>query len=150
MNEKHYINNDQFTDILINYYNDPDSKTGKKYYEQIGKIFLLLANKIINGGNFRNYPEPLKEEMINDAVYLMIKKLNKYDHEKYSNPFSYFTTVTLNVIYQHIKKEKKRIERNVRLDTIEINGLEYLVADSPFKDKLEFGKVKTSSKHKKE
>jgi hypothetical protein len=138
----HYINNKQFTALLVEYHNDPDSFEGKRAYEKIGKLFLTLANKIANGGSWRYYSDDIKEEMINDAIYTMIKNLQKYDHEKFNNPFSYFTTVTINIFRQHMNKLHIRLERNVRLDMMAENGLEYLIVDDVFGDKFARGELK--------
>ena len=80
--KNHYINNKAFTELLIVYHNNPEVYEGKKAYEKIGKIFLTLANKIASGGSWRYYSDDIREEMINDAIFTMIKNLQKYDHEK--------------------------------------------------------------------
>jgi hypothetical protein len=143
-----YINNKEFRTILIEYINDPDSAQGKKQYEKVGKIFLLLANKLISGGSFRQYPKELKEEMVNDAVYTMIKNLRKYDHEKYDNPFSYFTSVVVNIYRQHMNKNKLNLNRHIRLEAIKDNGLEYLICENKFYDKMTHGKISTTNPKK--
>jgi hypothetical protein len=140
-----YINNKEFRDIMIEYHNDPDSRAGSKLYEKIGAIVLLLANKIISSGSFRNYPQELKEEMVSDAAYTMIKNLHKYDHEKYDNPFSYFTTVVRNIFFQHMNKNKTNLDRHVRLESLSGNGLEFLIVDNKFHDKMHHGKVTTTT-----
>ena len=138
----HYINNKSFTKLLVDYHNDPDSLEGRRSYEKVGKLFLMLANKIANGGSWRYYSDDIKEEMINDAIFTMIKNLDQYDHEKYNNPFSYFTTVTINIFRQHMNKLHIRLDRNVRLDMMADNGLEYLIVDPVFGDKFIRGEVK--------
>ena len=140
-----YINNKEFRVILIDYFNDPDSVMGKRRYEQIGKIFLLLTNKLVNSGSFRKYPKELKEEMVNDALFTLTKNLRQYDHEKYDNPFSYFTSVVLNIYRQHMNKNKLSLDRHVRLDSLNTNGLEYLIVDNKFHDKMTHGKVTTNT-----
>ena len=138
----HYINNKSFTKLLVTYHNDPESFEGKRAYEKIGKVFMLLADKIANGGSWRYYTPDIKEEMINDALYTMIKNLNQYDHEKFNNPFSYFTTVTINIFRQHMNKLHLRMERNVRLDMMQENGLEFMIIDNTFGDKFSRGEVR--------
>jgi DNA-directed RNA polymerase specialized sigma24 family protein len=141
MAKKHYVNNKDFIEILVEYHNAPNSRPGQKAYQKIGKIFLILADRIANGGSFRGYSSEIKEEMVNDAVFTMIRKLDKYDHEKYDNPFSYFTSVTINVFRQHMNKLHLRMERNVRFDMIHENGLEYIVLGNKFDDKFARGEV---------
>jgi len=132
---KHYITNKEFTKLLVAYNNDPESKTGKKAYEQIGKVLILLANKIASGGSWRGYTDEIKEEMKAEAIFTMIKNLSKYDHEKYSNPFSYFTTITLNVFYQHMNKLHITMDRYVSFNSLSAAGMEYLIIDDKFGEK---------------
>jgi hypothetical protein len=139
--KQHYINNKDFTELLIAYHNGPETKQGIRAHNKIGKVFLLLADKIANGGSWRGYSPDIKEEMINDAVYTMIKNLNKYDHEKFDNPFSYFTSVTINIYRQSINKMKLNMDRNVRFDFLSANGLEYLIVDDSFGGKINHSQV---------
>ena len=145
-NKNHYVNNAMFTQLLIDYYNDPDSRLGKKRYEQIGNIFLMLANRVASAANFSGYTSDIKEEMVQNAIFTMIKNLDKYDHDKYDNPFSYFTTIAINAFKRQLKISKKELSRNMRLSMIEENGLEYLIKDMPYADLLNTNQVKTNSK----
>jgi len=145
-NKKHYINNEDFTNLLIAYNNDPDSKEGRKTYEQIGKLLLTLANKIASGPSFASYTPNIKEEMIQDAIFTMIKHLHKYDYEKYSNPFGYFTTIVMNVFKHHLTKMKLNMERYTRLELLEENGMEYLIVNLPHSELLNKNQVKTNQK----
>jgi hypothetical protein len=146
-NEKqHYVNNKTFTNILVTYYNAPDSPEGQVAYEQIGKIFLLLVNKIASSSNWRGYDQFIKDEMKQDALFMMITKLSKYDHEKYDNPFSYFSSVVINVFRQHMNKLKRSMQRNVRFEGLQENGMEYLIVDSKFGNMITRGQVNTKTK----
>ncbi len=142
----HYINNKEFTELLIAYNNDPDSPEGKKYYEQIGALLLMLANKVAASTSFASYTANINEEMIQDAIYTMIKNLHKYDYEKFNNPFSYFTSIVINVFKHHLSKLKINMERFIRLESIEENGMEYMITDMPYGHLLNRNQVKTNQK----
>lgn len=146
MGKNYYTNNKEFTELLVAYYNDPDSEDGKKRYEQIGAILILLANRVASASNFAGYTSDIKEEMIQDAIYTMIKNLHKYDYEKYNNPFSYFTTMAINVFRHKLNKFKVDLSRNTKLSTLEENGLEYLIADMPYGDLINKNQIKTRTK----
>ena len=75
MSKRHYINNKEFTELLIAYNNDPDSKRGRKIYENIGSLLLMLANKVASGPSFNSYTPNIKEEMVQDAIFTMIKMM---------------------------------------------------------------------------
>jgi DNA-directed RNA polymerase specialized sigma24 family protein len=144
--KNHYINNKEFTELLIAYNNDPDSKVGRQYYEQIGVLLLMLANKVASSPSFTSYTPNIKEEMVQDAIYTMIKNLHKYDYKKYNNPFSYFTSIVINVFKHHLSKMKISMERFVRLETIETNGLEYMISDMPYSHLMNKSQVRTNQK----
>jgi hypothetical protein len=137
----HFVDNKTFINLLVIYNNNPDSLEGKKAYEKIGKILILIANKLSQSGSFRQYSPDIKEEMIQDSIYMMIKNLKHYNHEAFSNPFSFFTTIAFNIFRQHLNKLKVKMERYVRLESIQDNGLEYMVKDLKFSDKIHYGKV---------
>lgn len=139
----HYVKNAEFLELLILYSNEPNSREGKKAYEKIGAIVMSIAYKLAESGSFRQYTPDIKEEMIQDAIYAMIKAVPLFDHKKFSNPFSYFTGCSFNIFRQHLNKLKIKMERYVRLEGLEDNGMEYLIKDSKFASKLNTGKVIT-------
>lgn len=78
----------------------------------ISKKFIKLANKLSNKPNFRGYS--YKDEMILDGIEAAVRKIHKFDPEKYDNPFAYFTTIISNEFVQRIKKENKELMRKKR------------------------------------
>ena len=98
-----YVNNKEFH-ILLKKYRQTKSK---KTYEQIGKIFLLIAKNLLNKSNFINYTLDRKDEMISDAVYYMCRYVDKFDVER-KNPFAYFTMIARNAFLQSINDYSKK------------------------------------------
>jgi len=97
---KFYIQPKEFDDEIIKYYN-----TGVMS-DELALMVEKIANKLSFSPNFINYS--YKDDMIGDAVVKMMKALigKKYQHDKGSNPFSYFTRIAFNSFICRIKKEK--------------------------------------------
>jgi len=97
-----YVDNEIFGQLLVKYKHDKNPND----YNEIGKIFLLIARNLLNKAYFINYSEDRKDEMISDAVYFMCKYINSFDvNKKY--PFSYFTQVAKNAFLQYINERNK-------------------------------------------
>ena len=74
----------------------------------IGKCFLDIAEHLSTRPNFSNYM--YRQVMVMDAVENCVVYCNRFDPEKSSNPFSYFTQVCWYAFIRRIGKEKKQIE----------------------------------------
>lgn len=98
-----YVNNKEFHRYLLDYKNTGNRKS----YNEIGKIFLLIAQRLLNKSCFINYSDDRKEEMIGNAVLRMCKNINGFDLEK-RDPFAFFTTVATNEVYQFINNQNER------------------------------------------
>jgi len=98
-----YVNNKEFHSLLKEY----RLTKSKKTYEQIGKIFLLIARNLLNKSNFINYTQDRKDEMVSDAVYYMCRYVDKFDVER-KNPFAYFTMIARNAFLQSINDYSKK------------------------------------------
>lgn len=71
----------------------------------IGECIFHIANRLARRPNFSGYS--FKEDMIMDGVENCLKYVEKFDPEKSSNPFAYFTQVIWFAFLQRIAKEKK-------------------------------------------
>jgi hypothetical protein len=98
--EKFYVDPKQFDDEIVVYYD-----TGNMSNE-LALMVSKIAHKLSYAPNFINYT--FREEMVGDGVIRMFKALmsKKYDREKGTNPFSYFTRIAFNAFRNRIKKEK--------------------------------------------
>jgi hypothetical protein len=99
--KKFYIVPKEFDIAIMEYYNS--GVLTNELAEMVDKI----AQKLSFAPNFINYS--FKSEMIGDAIVKMMKALigKKYQHNKGSNPFSYFTRIAFNAFRNRIKMEKK-------------------------------------------
>lgn len=98
-----YVDNKMFHHLLVEY----KETQSRKAYNEIGKIFLMIAQRFLNKANFINYSDDRKEEMVSNAVLRMCKKIDSFDTMK-KDPFSFFTEVTKNEILQFINDQNKR------------------------------------------
>ena len=120
--KKGYINNAEFYSLLKEYLSkDKESKQSKKSIKilnEIGNKVLLIAQMVAMRPNFVNYDNNLKGDMVSDAVYAMVKYIDRYNVEQ-TNPFAFFSQFAFNAFIQNINKFKKLRSRYVSLDYIE-------------------------------
>ena len=98
--EKFYVEPKKFDEEIMKYYDS--GKMSNELAEMVSKI----SHKLSYAPNFINYS--YREEMVGDGVIRMMKALiaKKYNREKGTNPFSYFTRIAFNAFRNRIKKEK--------------------------------------------
>lgn len=74
----------------------------------LGECILKIANNLANKGNFNGYS--FKDEMICDGIENCIKYFDKFNPEKSSNPFSYYTQIIYFAYLRRIAKEKQQYQ----------------------------------------
>jgi PDZ domain-containing secreted protein len=109
---KNYINNRDFHNALMNFYqkceeNTLINKSQPNVPNYIGECILHIANNLSRKSFFFQYT--FKEEMIYDAVEKMVEavRYSKFDPSLSENPFAYFSQISWNSFLQRIEKEKK-------------------------------------------
>jgi len=112
-----YVNNKKFQEHLINFFETNDYNIKEK----LGKIFLIIAERILNKPCFINYTKDRKDDMISDATFFMVKYIDRYDPSR-GNPFAFFSQIAFNAFRQNINKAKKRTEIFVPLSYIDNIG----------------------------
>jgi hypothetical protein len=97
---KFYVEPKEFDQEIMNYYD-----TGKMS-DRLADMVSKISHKLSYAPNFINYS--YREEMVGDGVIRMMKALiaKKYNRDKGTNPFSYFTRIAFNAFRNRIKKEK--------------------------------------------
>lgn len=97
-----YVDKAIFHDLLMSY----KLRKSRKVYNQIGRIFIEIAQRFSRYPRFINYSSDLKAEMESSSLYVMCKYMDNYDPKK-GDPFSYFTMFCYNcclqVVYQFYK-----------------------------------------------
>ena len=107
---KHYVNNKDFLEAIIAYKNSCDAARarGKQIPvipDYIGQCIWHIANRLSSRPNFSGYA--FREDMVMDGIENCLKYIEKFNPEKSSNPFAYFTQVIWFAFLQRIAKEKK-------------------------------------------
>lgn len=97
---KFYVEPKKFDEEIMKYYDS--GKMSNELADMVSKI----SHKLSYAPNFINYS--YREEMVGDGVIRMMKALiaKKYNRDKGTNPFSYFTRIAFNAFRNRIKKEK--------------------------------------------
>lgn len=130
--EKFYVDPKKFDDEIVKYYET--DIISNELAEMISKI----SNKLSFAGNFAGYT--YREEMVGDGIVRMFKALmsKKYNREKGTNPFSYFTRIAFNAFRNRIKKEKTIHDAHERYQQ------EYIIMTEGFANLLKNNQTKIS------
>ena len=111
-NPKHYVNNADFLQALIEYrLKVKEAKEANKEKPRltnyIGECFLKIADHLSRKPNFISYS--FREEMISDGIENCIQYVDNFDPDKSKNPFAYFTQIIYFAFLRRIMKEKKQL-----------------------------------------
>ena len=110
---EHYVNNKEFLAALIAYLEDREIARIKELPKPvipryIGECFLKIATHLSFKPNFVNYM--FKDDMISDGIENCVQYIDRFDPEKSSNPFAYFTQIIHYAFLRRIQKEKRQLE----------------------------------------
>lgn len=114
--KNHYFTKDH-ENAIIEYNNTQDvSKRTQLYVQFIQPAFSEMVEKIIYTYKFTNLPniDPLKEEC---KVWLTTV-LDKYNPDKGSKAFSYFSVITKHWFIHRIKKNSSRSKKEISYDDV--------------------------------
>jgi hypothetical protein len=111
-NSKHYVNNADFLESLIDYHKRCEVARNKNLNEPpipnyIGECFLKISEHLSRKPNFISYS--FREEMISDGIENCIMYFRNFDPSKSKNPFAYFTQIIYYAFLRRIAKEKKQL-----------------------------------------
>ena len=109
---KHYVNNEDFLNVLIQYKLSCDAAKNQNKDDPIvpnyiGECFLKIAEHLSRKPNFISYS--FREEMICDGIENCIMYFRNFDPTKSNNPFAYFTQIIYYAFLRRIQKEKKQM-----------------------------------------
>lgn len=105
---------------IVDFSSTDDLKIREKLYvEKIQPVFSQMVDKIVFTYRFTSLPD-IDDLRMECKVYLATI-LTKFDPSKGSKAFSYFSVITKNWFIHKVKKNKKKIEREVPLDVAEID-----------------------------
>ena len=109
---KHYINNADFLQALVDYKSacleaKSNGKPEPKIPNYIGECWMKIAEGLSHKPNFINYT--YRDEMISDGIENCLMYFNNFDPTKSKNPFAYFTQIIYYAFLRRIQKEKKQL-----------------------------------------
>jgi hypothetical protein len=114
--ERFYVTNAKLLEQLTAWRDsEPDKDGVKRIPEELGKMIIMIATKITNHSNFKNYPFDMKQDMVSTACYKCIQAVYNYNFE-YKNPFAYFTMTSYNACLTVCSKHYKRL--NLKKDYV--------------------------------
>ena len=113
--------NNYFTKIheqaIIDYAKSDDKKVKTQLYiEFIQPAFDEMVEKIVYTYKFTNLPNI--EELKDECKIWLTTILDKYDVNKKSKAFSYFSVITKNWFIAKVKKNSKALQREVSYETL--------------------------------
>ena len=102
---------------IINYASTQDKAIRTELYITfIGPAFDELVDKIVYTYKFNNLPNI--DYLKDDCKLWLITILDKYDPERKSKAFSYFSVITKNWFIHKVKQNSKRLKRDVQYEDI--------------------------------
>lgn len=100
----HYVSREDFYNALVERKKQIADGLNPPITNYIGECLLKIANGLAAKWNFRDYT--YKEEMVSDGVIHCLRYVDKFDPQKSTNPFSYFTQAMYYMFVNRIRAEK--------------------------------------------
>lgn len=105
---------------IIDFSSTDDLKIREKLYvEKIQPVFSQMVDKIVFTYRFTSLPDI--DDLRTECKVYLATILTKFDPSKGSKAFSYFSVITKNWFIHKVKKNKKKIEREVPFEIAEID-----------------------------
>ena len=107
----HYVNNKEFLAAIVERQDkikemEASGDEPPRITNYLGECILKIANHLSYRPNFINYT--YREEMISDGIENCLQYIDKFNPEKSTNPFAYFTQIIYYAFVRRIQKEKKQ------------------------------------------
>ena len=110
---RYYCTSAQLHDELVKWKNSAKNVEDRVISDEFGKMLIMIADKMLNRSEFRNYPKELKEDAKGFFFVKAIKGLKNYNFD-FSNAFAYFSTCAWNAYVTVITRHYK--QQNIRRD----------------------------------
>lgn len=109
--KKNYVNNDEMYADLVAYKSRCAEAAAAGLSpppasDYIGRCFIMIAENMARRPNWSGYS--YKDEMTSDGIEDMISAVRKFDVDKYTKPFAYFSMICWNAFRNRIRKEKRQ------------------------------------------
>jgi len=123
----HYVDNKKFYQALLEYKQQCNEAKSQglltpQVSEYIGECFLKIATHLSYKANFINYT--FKDDMISDGIENCLTAVEKFDPERSTNPFAYYTQIVFFAFVRRIQKEKKQqVTKYKMLEQVDIDQI---------------------------
>lgn len=109
--KKHYVSNKDLYAAMCEYIKsvkaaNEQSQPTPVIPNYIAKAILSIATRIASKHNYRNNRH-YEDEMIMDGVENCIRYIKNFNPERSTNPFAYFSQISINAFNRRIEREKK-------------------------------------------
>ena len=101
-----YANKDEMFNIVKAYKERLKENPKEKIPEQIGRVIILIVDKILSKFSYRGYT--FKDEMRSEAILACVTAIPKFDADRSDNVFGFLTTTIHWKIHAIIRKENER------------------------------------------
>lgn len=105
MAKRHYVNNKDFYQSIVNYREVLAADPQARIPEYIGLCIRNICERLSTKPNFVGYS--FRDEMVSDGIENCIRAVHLFDPNKTSNPFAYFTQIAWNAFIRRITSEKR-------------------------------------------
>jgi hypothetical protein len=118
--KKNYYFTQDHEDAIVQYCRTEDPKLRNDLYKVfIGPVFNEMVDKIVFTYKFNTLPNI--DALRDDCKNWLITILNKYDPNKGSKAFTYFSVVTKNWFIAQVKKTSKKARKEILLEDFYID-----------------------------
>lgn len=105
-------------DAIIEFCTTTDDRRRDHLYKHlIQPAFSQMVDKIVYTYRFTTLPDI--EDLQEECKYWLTTILSKFDAKKGSKAFSYFSVITKNWFIHKVKKNKKKIEKEIYIEAME-------------------------------
>lgn len=106
--DRFYCTNKELQAELIKWRDSAEKPEDRIISEELGKIMIMIADKLLNHSSFRNYPLEVKQDLRSLGILKLVKGLKNYNF-KFNNAFAYFTQALWNSYITGLTKHYKQI-----------------------------------------
>ena len=135
----HYVDNKKFLAAIIERKEllkeaEAADEPKPQITNYLGECILKIANHLSYRPNFINYT--YREEMISDGIENCLQYIDRFNPEKSSNPFAYFTQIIYYAFVRRIQKEKK--QQMIKEKILKQSGIEQTIVLQPHDDDAKY------------
>ncbi|QAY01237.1 RNA polymerase sigma factor [Aeromonas phage ZPAH1] len=102
-----YVDNKKLVADILQWKKDREDPS-KKMSDSLGLAIYNIVHGLTEYYRFRRYTDVWKENMVSEALEILIRKIHKFDETKYENAHSYITMIAARCFFDEIRKEKKK------------------------------------------